>query len=219
MEDTMIFPSSDKIKTAVITGNHPYEVPQFINMFRSLESVDFYPQYLENFAADLANVQEQYDVVLFYNMHMVLDNGPVQAALEKLGATKQGIFCLHHGILSYPDWSVWSDVIGIPNRHFSYHPLQTVHVENADPSHPITQGLQPWEIVDETYKMDAATGPENHVLLTTKHPLSLNSLAWTRKYRNSPVFCLASGHGKEIYDDASFRKVVERGILWAAGRI
>jgi uncharacterized protein len=215
----MAFPSSDKIKTAVITGNHPYEVPQFISLFRSLKSVDFYPQYLENFTADLANVREQYDVVLFYNMHMVLDQGPVQAALEKLGDTKQGIFCLHHGLLSYPDWSLWSEVVGIPNRHFKYYPGETVHVEIADSKHPITQGLQPWEIVDETYAMDPAAGAGNHVLLTTKHPRSLPTLAWTSKYRNSPVFCLASGHGKETYENSSFRLVVERGIQWLAGKI
>jgi len=215
----MAFPTSDKIKTAVITGNHPYEVPQFISLFRSLKSVDFYPQYLENFTADLANVREQYDVVLFYNMHMVLDNGPVQAALEKLGDTKQGIFCLHHGILSYPDWSVWSDVIGITNRHFKYYPGETVRVEIADPVHPITRGLQSWEINDETYAMDAATGADNHILLTTNQPRSLPTLAWTRKYRNSPVFNLASGHGKETYGNLNFRLVVERGIQWLAGKI
>ena len=214
----MIFPKSDKVKTAVISGNHPYEVPQFINLFRSLGSIDFYPQYLENFAADLANVREQYDVILFYNMHIVLDNGPVQAALEKLGETKQGIFCLHHGLLSYPDWSLWSDVVGISNRHFKYYPGQDVCVEITDPNHPITKGLKSWAINDETYAMDAATGPDNHVLLTTTHPLSLTSLAWTRTYRNAPVFCLASGHGKETYENGSFRTVLERGIQWLAGR-
>ncbi len=46
------------IMTAVITGNHDFEVPEFINLFRALPGIDFYPQSLENFAADLANVRE-----------------------------------------------------------------------------------------------------------------------------------------------------------------
>ncbi len=30
--------------TAVITGNHNFEVPEFINLFRALPGIDFYAQ-------------------------------------------------------------------------------------------------------------------------------------------------------------------------------
>ena len=88
----------------------------------------------------------------------------------------------------------------------------------ADPRHPITQGLAPWTMVDEVYKMQEP-GPGSHVLLTTDHPDSLHALAWTRTVGQARVFVLASGHGAETYANPSFREVLRRGILWAAGRL
>ncbi|MHB1318934.1 MAG: hypothetical protein ACYCYF_09990, partial [Anaerolineae bacterium] len=57
------------IKLAVITGNHAYEVPPFVRLFRSLEGIDAYIQDLDNYCQDLAHVREWYEAVLFYNMH------------------------------------------------------------------------------------------------------------------------------------------------------
>ena len=49
-----------KIKTAVITGQHAFDVPGFHGLFRSIPEIDFYLQDLENFAADAGNVRDQY---------------------------------------------------------------------------------------------------------------------------------------------------------------
>ena len=206
------------IKLAVITGNHPFEVPEFIRLFSGLPDVEFYPQYLENFAADLSGVREWYDVVLFYNMHPEPPDDASRAALEKLGSTDQGVFLLHHGMLAFRGWQHWSNLVGIEDRRFTYHPGEKVPVNIADPDHPIVQGMDSWEMVDETYAMngpDAASG----VILTTEHPRSLQALAWTRQFRRSRVFVFASGHGKETYADESFRKVLLNGIRWAARRL
>jgi type 1 glutamine amidotransferase len=66
--------------------------------------------------------------------------------------------------------------------------------------------------------MDEA-GPDCHVLLTTDHPKSLRTLAWTRQHNKSRVFVLASGHDQKTYANPNFRTVLLRGIQWAAGRI
>ena len=47
-----------KIKTAVITGQHAFDVPAFHALFRSLDEVDFYLQDLDNLAADTERVVE-----------------------------------------------------------------------------------------------------------------------------------------------------------------
>ena len=210
--------STQPIMTAVITGNHPFEVIEFTNLFRHMPGIDPYPQYLENWADDLSHVRDRYQAIVFYNMHMEPPNEKVKAALEALGQVEQGIVFLHHGLLGFPKWQVWSSIIGIQNRSFSYSNGETVHVQIADPDHPITKGQSPWTMIDETYAMDEA-GPDSHVLLTTDHPKSLRTLAWTRKYEKSRVFVLASGHGKETYANPNFQTVLLRGIQWAAGRI
>jgi type 1 glutamine amidotransferase len=210
--------STSSITIAVVTGNHPFEVVEFTNLFRSLPGIDPYPQDLENWADDQSLMRDRYEVVLFYNMHMEPPNEKARAALEALGGVEQGIIFLHHGLLGFPNWPTWSDIIGIPDRSFRYSNGETVQVAIADPDHPITRGLGPWEMVDETYQMDAA-GPGCHVLLTTDHPRSLRTLAWTRQHDQARVFVLASGHGKHTYANPNFQAVLLRGIQWAAGRI
>jgi uncharacterized protein len=208
---------SSAIKLAVVTGMHPFEVPPFIQLFRSLEGIDAYVQDLENFCLDLAHVREQYDVVLFYNMHREPPAG-CREALESLGQTKQGLFFLHHGMLAFRGWPLWDEVIGIGDRRFSYKAGETVPVAIADPDHPITRGMAPWTMVDEVYAMEEP-GEDSHVLLTTEHPQSLHTLAWVRRHQESPVFVLACGHGEETYADANFREILRRGIAWLAGRV
>jgi type 1 glutamine amidotransferase len=206
------------VMTAVILGVHLIEVPGFIRLFRSLPGVDAYPQSIEDWAADLAHVRDRYEVVIFYNINRTPPNDTVKAALESLGETRQGILMLHHGMLAFPEWQLWSDIVGIRNRSFTYHPGETVHVEIADPDHPITRGLAPWTMIDETYIMESA-GEGSHILLTTRHPKSLSTLAWTRQYKRARVFCLASGHGTETYENTNFQTVLARGIHWLAHRI
>ena len=204
------------IMTAVITGNHNFEVPEFINPFRALPGIDFYPQSLENFAADLAHVH--YDALVFYNMHAEPPTEAAKAAYEALGDVEQGLVFLHHGMLAYRTWPLMAEITGVSVNDFKYWPGETVSVEIADSQHPITQRLSSWQMTDETYAIPDPE-PDSHVLLTTDNPRSLRTLAWTRSYKKARVFVFASGHGKETYADPNFRTVLQRGIAWAARRL
>jgi len=206
------------IKLAVVTGNHPFEVPPFIQLFRSLDGVDAYVQDLENFCLDLARVRDDYDVVLFYNMHREPPDRVIREALETLGDTEQGLLFLHHGILAFRDWPLWNAIIGIDDRRFAYKPDERVSIEIADPDHPVTRDMAPWSMVDEVYAM-VEPSEGSRVLLTTDHPESLHALAWTRQHKASRVLVLASGHGEETYTNASFRRLLARAIAWLAGRL
>ena len=59
---------TDSISVAVITGGHAFDVPGFHAIFRDIPQVDSYIQQEENWAADIGNVRDTYDVLLFYNM-------------------------------------------------------------------------------------------------------------------------------------------------------
>jgi type 1 glutamine amidotransferase len=209
--------TSSAIKLAVVTGSHPFEVPPFVRLFRSIEGIDAYLQDLENYCLDLGHVRTEYDAVLFYNMHSELAEA-WRPALESLGETEQGLVFLHHGLLAFMRWPQWSEMVGIADRHFRYKAGESVPVEIADAAHPITRGLASWSMLDEVYAM-REPGPDSHVLLTTEHPQSVHALAWTRQYGQARVFVLASGHGAETYAHPSFATVLQRGIAWAAGAI
>jgi type 1 glutamine amidotransferase len=170
---------------------------------------------LENWIGDEGRVRGRYDVALFYNFHK--EPYP-EEPIAQLGANGRGIFVLHHAILAFPQWPVWSKICGIADRSFDFFHGQTVPVEIAHAEHPITRGLDPWVQADETYAMRDA-GPDSEVLLTTDHPKSMRTLAWTRRYEQSRVFCLELGHDDGAFSDPHFRIIVARGIRWLAGRL
>jgi hypothetical protein len=209
--------------TAVITGHHSFDVPGFHNLFRSLPGVDAYIQTLGDFCADAGRVRDQYRVLVFYNFHHQTPGDPGEwwegdhkGVLEQLGKTGQGILVMHHALLAFPEWPTWSNLCALSDRSFDYHPDQTVDVHVAAPEHPITRGLPDWQMVDETYEM-ADADPGSDVLLTTDHPKSMRTLAWTHSFGAARVFCLALGHDAQAYGNPHFRAVVGQAIAWLAG--
>jgi hypothetical protein len=87
----------------------------------------------------------------------------------------------------------------------------------VDREHPITRGLDDFEIHDETYG-GYFTSSNVHVLLKTDHPKNDPSLAWTTQYGKSRVFYLMLGHDRLAWENPAYSKLLDRGIRWAAGR-
>ena len=209
---------SDKVRVAVITGQHVFDVPAFHDLLRSMPGTDSYYQDLENYCSDEGQVMGEYDTLLFYNMHRHTPKGQMLEALQRLGETEQGIFLLHHALLAFREWDLWGEICGIRDRSFAYYHEQSVISDISDRHHAITRDMAGWEMVDETYAMDDAD-EDSQVLLTTDHPLSMRTLAWTRRFGRARVFCYAGGHDSRAYSNPHFRQIVGRGLLWAAGRI
>lgn len=215
--------SSAPVKVAVLTGGHLFDVPAFHRLFRSWPEVDAYIQHMTDFAGAPPNVRDSYDVVLFYTMlrdALQQENLNPQLtrtkdAIERLRASGQGIVVLHHAILSYPDWNLWTELTGLADRKFTFHYNQQVKVQVAAQDHPVTRGLKSWDMVDETYNMTDA-GDGSRILLTTEHPKSMKTLGWTREFGKSRVFCLQSGHDDESWSNPNFKEVLRRGICWSA---
>ena len=202
-------------KVVVLTGGHGYDVPNFQKLFQSLEGIQATLQTMDQFVASPADVRDGYDAVLFYHMLMPTPKDKAKEALEHLGSTEQGILVLHHALLAYPQWLVWTEIMGIADRKFGYHHDQKLHVKVVNAQHPITKGMQSWDMIDETYTMaDAGQGSE--ILLTTDHPKSMKTIGWTRQYKKSRVFCFESGHDNQTWVNPNFRRVLRRGLLWSA---
>jgi len=214
-----------KIKTAAITGRHPFDVPAFHAAFRSMPDIDFYPQHMEEFAADFGERRAEYDVLLFFNFHQETPGGSgspadeaAKSALETLGDSEQGIIILHHALLAYPNWPLWASLVGIQAHDWSVHMDINLNIRVAQPRHPITQGLSDWTMLDETYVV-AEPDADSEIILYTDDPKSMRGIAWTRRFKNARVFCFQSGHDHHAYENPSFRHVISRGIQWAARRL
>ncbi len=213
------------LKVAVITGGHHFDVIAFQQLWRELAGIDVYPQHLADFVASAPAVRAQYDALVFYIhlrdeiAHLGLSpgrNDTFHSVLAALGSTPQGIVVLHHGLLAFPDWPIWSELVGITDRTLhAYNHDEVLPCHVADPTHPVCVGLADWSMTDETYLMaDADAG--NHILITTDHPRSMTTLAWTRQHRLSRVFCLQSGHDQQTWNHARFRQLLQQGVTWCA---
>lgn len=201
------------MKIAVVTGEHGFREKDFDAVFRSMKDIDFIREDLDIFVDDPN--QKEYETVVFYNFHRPYPTDKQAKAILDLTERGQGMVILHHAILAFPEWESYSDMCGIYDRDFDYSPKQTLHVQVSDPNHPITKGLDNWEMGDETYLMKSA-GEDSTILLTVDHPNSMDVIGWSREYGNSRIFCLQSGHDNVTYSDPNFRKVLQQGIEWCA---
>ena len=209
------------IRVALVSGGHPFDVPGLVEAFQSDAGLQVVHQHMDDW---VSGNRSAYDVVVFY--HMLLDTpaenggpwyaGNASTALAELGATDQGIVVLHHALLAYPKWEHWSQLVGIADRTFGYHLGNNLKVRIADRGHPITRGLDDFELVDETYTMADPSPGENTILLSVEHPQSMKHLAWTRTFGRARVFCYQSGHDRTAFDNPQFRRILSRGIRWVA---
>jgi hypothetical protein len=216
---------SAKIQVAVILEFHPYDAVNFQRMLWSFTDCECFVQPLDLFAQDEEN-RLKYDAALYYNLTLPTPapESPVRKYFEEvLGSTKQGIVLLHHAVLSLPDWDLWTDVTGIEKRcvpgFFEYHQNETVRSHVTDAAHPVTKGVGDWSMLDETYIISEPYEQGNRVLIQTDNANSIKNIAWTRAYKDSRVFCYASGHDDRAYGNTNFREVLHRGLLWSAGKI
>lgn len=216
------------LKVAVVVGHHSYEVQPFQEMFESFPGMHCYIQHLEQFTSSSKEVRESYDVVVFYTMWLdtPVNDGPwyegeALNALSGLGETGQGILMLHHSILAFQEWPLWKEVTGLdPKKYRDYHLDETMSFHVAAPDHPIMKGIPDFTMVDEAYESDGVEGiPGIEVLMTTAHPKNIPTVAWTRQYKKSKVFCYQSGHCNTSYSNEHFREILRRGILWTVDQI
>src|SRR5207247_4215210 len=105
------------------------------------------------------DLRGKYDVLIMYDFSRDL-NETGKKNLRDFVASGKGIVVLHHALLDYQEWTWWyEDVVGgsyrlrkngtIPSS--TYKGEQQIYVAPAG-EHPITAGLGPFQVVDETYK-------------------------------------------------------------------
>ena len=217
---------SEKIKVGVLVENHPYDVIGFQKMLESFTDCECYVQPVDLYVNDVDNNHLKYDTLIYYNIDCPApkEGSNLRRYLaEDAGKTEQGIILLHHALLNWRQWDVYTDMSGVRQRGegglFKYTQGQTVNSHVIDHAHPITAGIEDFTLIDETYIIGEPEEPGNRVLITTDNDLSIDNIAWTRQYKNSRVFCYASGHDDRVYSHPTFRKILHNAILWTSNKI
>ena len=99
----------------------------------------------------------------------------------------------------------------------------TVHITDYGKTHPITEGIEDFELVTEQYWV--LSDEYDDVLATTtqevrpwdawNRPVTSPAI-WTRQWGKGRIFVSAPGHRLEIVESRPVRTIIERGMLWAA---
>ena len=222
--------STGPLKVAVLTGGHGFQRKAFRDMFLSFKNLKFTEIQLKDHSEifeDIANWD--YDVLVMYNMTQEI-SPKRRENFKQLLDWGIGLVCLHHNLGAFQDWPEFKKIcgakyylkpanqIGKQHRASTYKHDVDMQIRVADTSHPITRGLADFKIHDEAYKY-CDFEKDNHVLLTTNHPDSDTTIAWTRKFARARICGIQLGHDASAYTNPNYRKLLSRAILWTAGRL
>jgi len=174
-----------------------------------------------------------------------------QANLKALlQAGNKGFVFFHHSVASWTHtWpagvngsNAYSEVIGgvadwgtpLKNvRGKDYPPsgfkVQPQHITVVDKNHPITAGVEDFDIVDESYlwpvfedsvrpllRTNAVQTAENYRPQQAGHPPGSSLTGWYKAAERSPVVYIQHGHANEAWTNPSFKRLMTNAIKWAA---
>jgi type 1 glutamine amidotransferase len=167
--------------------------------------------------------------MVFYNMTQKISQKR-RSNFIRLLDKGVGVVALHHTMAAYQEWPRFKRIIGtkyylkdtmvngVLQKGGTYKHDLNVDVHIADKNHPITKGLSDFTIHDETYK-NCWFDKDNHVLLTTDHPTSDKTIGWVRNFEGARICTIQLGHDSKAYANSNYRQLIERAILWTAGKL
>ena len=247
----------------IVTRGHPFERDNFFSMIDTL-GCDWshieHPAAQSFFKKDNLN---KFDAVLFYDMpglnfeeinddSKFLINPPKEFKNDFLERLNEGLGCvfLHHSIAGWPLWDEYSNIIGgkflyksadlrgekssdSGYRHFVNYKVSSVS------DHPITKGINDFQIEDELYLFNVFEEDINPILKSDykfirdnfysatnalngemnsnegwEHPDGSNIVGWTKYYKKSAITYLQFGDGVKSYENKNVRLLLKRSIDW-----
>jgi type 1 glutamine amidotransferase len=221
---SVIILHAQPIKVMVVTGGHSYDTLQFFEMFDALPGIEY-----EHFQQPKANQKlvkdnaEDFDVLVFYDMWKGISEAEKSAYLKLLNQGKPFLF-LHHSIASYQDWPEFEKIIGgkyvekgrgVPVEEQSNYEHDVWVYTTVENYTPVTVGLKEPRFFDEVYgnvRISDGVFP----LLKTRHPKSMEIVAWENKYNNSKIVYLQPGHDYRTYQNEEYRKLLLQAIKYLA---
>ena len=246
----------------VLTRGHPFERDPFFEM---IDSTGYAWSHIEHPAAQkfiTSDSLQNYKAIVFYDMPGInLDTAPPKATffepndefkMSFINHLKKGIGCvfIHHAIAGWPAWEEYGNIIG---GRFLYQEEMVRGLKKPDSGyrhdvkykvmkdgiHPITNGVEDFQITDELYLAEIFEDDINPILRSNyeftdknfysaaralegemfsnrdwSHEKGSNIVGWTKKYENSSIAYLQFGDGPSSYKNENFRKLIKQSISW-----
>ena len=256
------FLETNKENIIVITRGHPFERDPFFEM---IDSTGFAWSHIEHPAAQdfiISKSLKNYKAIVFYDMPGInFETAPPKPKFLNpsdefknsfINILKEGIGCLfiHHAIAGWPNWEEYGNIIG---GRFLYQEGIVKGIKKPDSGyrhdvkykvikdgkHPITDGIEDFEITDELYLAEFFEDDINPILRSNyeftdknfysaaralegemfsnrdwSHQKGSNVVGWTKRYENSSIAYLQFGDGPSAYKNENFRRLIKQSINW-----
>ena len=254
----------ERLRILVVTRGHPFARDPFFAVFERNHEIEWanveHPAAQRFFTPELAR---EFDCYVLYDMpgiDFVPGVAPVffsppdyyKQGLLDMMRTGSPFVVLHHALAAWPAWPAWAEIVG---GQFLYKPgpsrghdlpdsgyrLDVAHTISPVSDHPITEGIEPFELVDELYlapvfedlitplfRSDFDFVDSNFYSASRalegklncrddwSHPPGSNIVGWVKNYEKSPIVYLQFGDGPSAYENPSFQKILSNAIRWAA---
>ncbi|GKZ14505.1 ThuA domain-containing protein [Haladaptatus sp. T7] len=101
--------------------------------------------------------------------------------------------------------------------HFIGHPEQsTFRVDIADTDHPVTAGVEDFDVFDEPYTVDYDEDAVR-VLARMDHPdLDDYPVTWVRTVGDGNVCYVSLGHTAEAFENPQYRRLLRNAVRWVS---
>jgi len=168
-----------------------------------------------------AGALEAYDVVVFtmFNRSLPMLSDAGKENLVHFVQGGKGFYVQHLASASYGEWEEFGKMCG---RKWvmgtsGHGPRGVFECKIADKEHPITQGMEDFKIFDELYSKLQGDTPI-HVLVTADSDFSEKTepMVFTCSYGQGRCVHNALGHDHKAIKNKSCRKLIARGVEWAA---
>jgi type 1 glutamine amidotransferase len=174
-----------------------------------LRCADLGARVISDDLADLTSANlARFDVVVNFSTDLVGTEEQLAALLDAV-AGGIGFVGLHAANATFRDSDAYAAMVG--SRFARHPPIKRFTVEIVDSSHPITTGLESFEVEDERYELkDEAT--DLHVLARADGHASV----YVRRHGRGRVCYVAPGHDRRTLELSSYARLVRQAIGWAA---
>ncbi|WP_324761026.1 ThuA domain-containing protein [Haloarcula sp. GH36] len=105
-----------------------------------------------------------------------------------------------------------ADLIG--GRFLTHPEMTTIDIEIGDAAHPVTDGVDGFQIYDEPYELDWDADRVTVLAEFTLPETGTMPAAWVRTEGDGRVFYCSLGHDSTAFENAGFRRLLRNGLQW-----
>lgn len=213
------------MRIALLSGSSEYKSDTSLSAWQKRLEGQYKAQCFRCFGKDKGNdlpgldalAQSDVMVVFTRRIHLPPDQLVKVKAFCASGKPIVGIRTASHAFQTWLEFD--KEVLGGDYQgHYEVGPVSQISLTRAAARHPITGPIEGFTSPGSLYK-NPKVAADVEVLLVGSIPRHTEPVAWTRTRANGGrVFYTSLGHPAD-FENTAFLKLLENGLLWAAGRL